>query len=155
VLQNLQPTSTVKISRRRVTRIPYSAEALHWDLLRVRDAWDAYQARRERDAIYGYLTELFELVRWWDAEGKATSRAQRALKVQEIVSGQSAEIEPFAAVISCTSNPRKVDAKTRSKWSRALRYAAKSKRDSETLQEFIKRKGGLNGCASRYTGRLG
>ena len=31
---------------------------------------------------------------------------------------------PLAAVIACTADPKKVDGKTRSKWSRVLRYAA-------------------------------
>ena len=33
--------------------------------------------------------------------------------------------EPFGIVIFCTSDPEVADAKTRSKWSRVLRYATK------------------------------
>ena len=123
MLNSPHSSSTGKISRRRAKPISYSPEALGWDLSRVRDAWDAYQETRERDAIYIYLTELFELVQCWEAEGEAISRARRAAKVQEIISGRPGEIEPFAAIISCTADRRKADAKTRSKWSRALRYA--------------------------------
>jgi hypothetical protein len=126
---------------------------LAWDFSRVRDAWDAYQDTRERDAIYIYLTGLFELVQCWEAEGEAKSRARRAAKVQEIISGRPGEIEPFTAIISCTADRKKADAKTRSKWSRALRYAAERKADRETLQQFMKRKGGVNRCASRYARR--
>jgi hypothetical protein len=32
--------------------------------------------------------------------------------------------EPFAAIIFATADPAKVDKRTRSKWSRALRYAS-------------------------------
>jgi hypothetical protein len=35
----------------------------------------------------------------------------------------------------------KVDKRTRSKWSRALRYALRYKSHSERLEQFIKRKG--------------
>jgi hypothetical protein len=58
--------------------------------------------------------------------------------------------EPFAAIIRCTSDPSKVDKRTRSKWSRALRYALEQKDHSETLDHFIKRKGGINRCAERF-----
>jgi hypothetical protein len=153
MLSNLHSSSTAKISRRRVKPISYSPEALGWDLSRVRDAWEAYQETRERDAIYGYLTEVFELVQCWEAEGEAIGRARRAAKVQEIISGRLGEIEPFTALISCTADRRKADAKTRSKWSRALRYAAERKADRETLQQFMKRKGGINRCASRFARR--
>jgi hypothetical protein len=97
---------------------------------------------------------VFELVTWWKDEQKATEYARRALSVQgrqpvpEIA-------EPFAAVIFCTADPEKVDYRMRSKWSRVLRYAALYKDLDEPLRDFIKRKGGINKCATRYTRRLG
>jgi hypothetical protein len=57
--------------------------------------------------------------------------------------------EPFAAIIRCTADPSKVDKRTRSKWSRALRYALAYKLTSEPLEGFMKRKGGINECAAR------
>jgi hypothetical protein len=63
--------------------------------------------------------------------------------------------DPFAAVIFCTADPEKADYRIRSKWSRILRYAAEFKDLDEPLAEFIKRKGGINKCATRYTRRLG
>jgi hypothetical protein len=63
--------------------------------------------------------------------------------------------EPFAAVIVCTADRQKVDKRTRSKWSRALRYAAKYKTSAEPLATFILRKGGINQCAERFTERFG
>jgi hypothetical protein len=58
--------------------------------------------------------------------------------------------EPFAAVILCTSDPSKVDKRTRSKWSRVLRYALEYKPSGEPLDLFVKRKGGINKCAARF-----
>jgi len=63
--------------------------------------------------------------------------------------------DPFAAVIRCTADPVKTDKRTRSKWSRAMRYAAAYKPVSEPLDEFVMRKGGINACAGRYSRRLG
>jgi hypothetical protein len=62
--------------------IPYTDQALKQDLLRVRNAWEESQARRDRDAIYTYLTAVFELVAWWMAENRALERAQKALRGQ-------------------------------------------------------------------------
>ena len=55
--------------------VPYSEAALRQDLGRVRNGWDESQARRERDAIYVYLTAVFNLVAWWTAENCAVERA--------------------------------------------------------------------------------
>jgi hypothetical protein len=46
----------------------------------------------------------------------------------------SMRVEPFAVVIRCTSAPDKVDGKTRSKWSRALRVAEAFKSRDEVDQ---------------------
>jgi hypothetical protein len=52
-------------------------------------------------------------------------------------------------------NPAKADKRTRSKWSRVMRYAAAYKPDGEALDQFIRRKGGINACAARFSRRLG
>jgi hypothetical protein len=39
--------------------------------------------------------------------------------------------------------------------SRVMRYAAAYKLDSEPLGQFIRRKGGVNSCAARFSRRLG
>jgi hypothetical protein len=36
-----------------------------------------------------------------------------------------------------------------------MRYAAEHKLNSEPLDRFVKRKGGINACAGRFSGRLG
>jgi hypothetical protein len=133
--------------------IPYTDEALKQDLLRVRNAWEDAQGSRDRDAIYTYLTAVFELVAWWTAENRALERAQKALQLRRIL--PSDHEEPFAAIIRCTADPAKVDKRTRSKWSRALRYALAYKSPSEPLAQFIKRRGGINDCAARLRRRLG
>ena len=123
--------------------IPYSSEALRQDLQRVRDAWADCQATRDRNAIYGYLTAVYDLVAWWTAEGREVDRARRALRLGRLEA--SDREDPFAAIIRCTADPAKADGRTRSKWSRVMRYAAAYKPDSEALDQFIKRKGGLLG----------
>jgi hypothetical protein len=134
-------------------RIPYTKEALRQDLLRVRNAWEECQANRDRNAIYGYLTAVFDLVMWWAAEGRPVTRARWALQLRGL--DLPTTDEPFAAVILCTSDPGKVDKRTRSKWSRVMRYAAEYKTNAEPLAAFVRRKGGINACAARFTRCLG
>ena len=61
--------------------------------------------------------------------------------------------DPFAAIIRCTADPAKADKRTRSKWSRLMRYAAAYKPVSEPFGQFIRRKGGINECAARFSRR--
>jgi hypothetical protein len=96
---------------------------------------------------------VFDLVVWWKAEGRAISRARWALQLQHL--GLPTTDEPFAAIILATADPRKVDKRTRSKWSRVLRYAAEYKTNAEPLAAFIQRKGGINECAARFSRCLG
>jgi hypothetical protein len=94
-----------------------------------------------------------ELVDWWNLEGRAVKRGGRALHLRGRQSTRTPE--PFAAVILCTADRDKVDDRMRSRWSRVLRYAAEYKDLDEPLADFIKRKGGINACASRFARRLG
>jgi len=90
--------------------VPYTSQALREDLRRVRNAWDDCQAHRERDAIYSYLTAVFDLVAWWAAEDRALERAQKAMQLGRL--DLPTTDEPFAAVILCTAAREKVDKRT-------------------------------------------
>jgi hypothetical protein len=133
--------------------IPYSSAALRQDLERLRGIWEDCQANRDRNAIYGYLTAVYGLVAWWSAEGREVDRARRALRLQRLK--VSEREDPFAAIIRCTADPAKADKRTRSKWSRLMRYAAAYKPESEELRQFVRRKGGINACAARFSRCLG
>jgi hypothetical protein len=138
---------------REPTTIPFSTEAMKSNLLRLQNEWATVQASHNRDAIYRYLAAVFELVLWWDQESNAVSRARRALHLRGLKADR--EPEPFAAVILCTAERDQVDDRMRSKWSRALRYAAENKNLNEPLRDFIKRKGSINRCAARFARRVG
>jgi hypothetical protein len=133
--------------------VPYSDAALRQDLQRIRTLWDQSQGNRQRDAIYGYLGAVYALVTWWGADGREIDRSRRALRLLQLEA--SDREDPFAAVIRCTADPAKADKRTRSKWSRVMRYAAAYKLDSEALGQFVKRKGGINTCVARFSRRLG
>jgi hypothetical protein len=133
--------------------IPYSVEAMRQDLHRIRIVWADCQTNRDRDAIYAYLAAVYGLVAWWAAEGREDDRACTAICLQRLDAFDRED--PYASVIRCTADLAKVDKRTRSKWSRVMRYAHRYKSDSEPLDQFIRRGGGINECAARYTERLG
>ena len=147
------PCFAARLPRSVKDPVPYSREALRQDLSRVRLVWEECQASRDRNAIYGYLTAVFNLVMWWAAQDRAISRARWALQLQHL--NLPATDEPFAAIILCTADPEKVDKRTRSKWSRVLRYAMEYKTHAEPLGAFARRKGGINKCAARFARCLG
>jgi hypothetical protein len=128
--------------------IPYTKYALERDLERVHDACDDCQADRRRDAIYGYLEAVYDLVSWWSAEGCEVDRARQALRLRGLLPWPREDV--FEAIIRCTADPARADKRTRSKWSRVLRYAGLQKSAKEPLTGFIKRKGGINECTIRY-----
>lgn len=74
--------------------------------------------------------------------------SRAALRLQH--SAPQMKPEPFGIVIFCTADPEIADAKTRSKFSRALRFASKAKPPNQRLTYFIKSKGGLNQCAYQF-----
>ena len=95
------------------------------------------------------MSAVYDLVTWWAAEGRDVERARRALWSRRL--DVSEREDPFAAIIRCTAHPAKVDKRTRSKWSRVMRYVTAVKDQAEPFQQFVKRKGGINRCASRFT----
>ena len=130
-------------------QIPYSRDTLRQDIARVRLAWEACQCSRDRNAIYGYLTAVFDLVMWWKAQDREISRAHWALKLKRLDVLHAHE--PFGAIILATAARQKVHKRTQSKWARVLRYAARYKPAAEPLAGFVQRNGGINACAARFT----
>jgi hypothetical protein len=116
-------------------------------------AWRDFQSDRSRDAIYDYLKRVFTLVTNWKDRGQTKDRMARLVKTHRV--DAAIKTEPFSVVIYCTSDPHVVDAKTRSKWSRVLRYAQRFNKTGIRVKTFIKSKGGINACASRFAARLG
>jgi hypothetical protein len=118
------------------------------ELAKVGIAWARYQSTNSRNAVYIYLEAVFALVRRWQSLNCAVDNSQAALRLQH--DAPQMKPEPFGIVIFCTSDPDVAEAKTRSKWSRALRFARKNKPGNQRLTEFVKSQGGLNECAHQF-----
>jgi hypothetical protein len=100
-----------------------------------------------RMAVRTLLGAIFNQVSVWEAEDRLEEGLYGLL--DSLKAPVPLRIgEAFAVAIYCTA-PH-VDKKSRSKWSRALRYAAANKPSDEAIKKFIKRNGGINACASRY-----
>jgi len=110
------------------------------ELAELRNAWARYRSINDRDAIYIYLTAIFRLVMRWRRLNCAVKNSKAALRLQH--DAPAMKPEAFGILIFCTSDPNVVDAKTRSKWSRVLRYAARTKPADQRLVDFIKSNGG-------------
>jgi hypothetical protein len=128
--------------------IPHTKDALERDLERVQESWDESQADRRRAAIYGYLQAVHDLVNWWSAEKCEVERARQALRLRGLRPWPREDV--YAAMIRCTADPARADKRTRSKWSRVLRFVKMQKDEKDPLDEFVKRKGGINECNVRY-----
>lgn len=118
------------------------------ELRRVRQAWKSYQSTRQPNSVFDYLTAVPDLVGRWQWENRLDQALRRAQINQAGV--RTRTNDPYTRLIACTSDPSRTDAKTRSKWARALRSAEANKPEAESLAEFIQRNGGINQCAARW-----
>ena len=147
----LSPRAVIRriAPERKIGIVGTSHSVVSDELEHARRAWLRYQSTRKRDAVYGYRTAVYEIVQHWEKQHRAKASSHQALVAAKQRRAIRIE-EPFATVIFCTSDPEVADAKTRSKWSRVLRYARKTKPAEQRLTDFIKSKGGLNQCAARF-----
>jgi hypothetical protein len=123
-----------------------TAQVHRW-LAEIHNAWDAFQANRARDAVYGYLEAVFAIVRHYKTRRKTKKLLRHSFKFAGLPLDRNAD--PVTAVIRCTSADN-IDSKTISKWARALRYVARCKVPPTRLKAFMKEVGGVNACADRY-----
>jgi hypothetical protein len=115
----------IGMTRSRLKTLHSSSGArIRWRFEKIRDAWNDFQASRTRDAVYGYLSTVFETVIHYKVRRRTRKLLRHAFEFSELPFYKNAN--PFTAVIRCTSDDT-VDSKTISKWARALRYVAHCK----------------------------
>ena len=152
-LDKVQVDGSVKSSKTRVPAengrhaVPLKKSRLSSELKELRAVSKRTFSSGNRMAVRKLLGAVFNLVSRWEEEDRLEEGLYRLLdSLKEPVPLRIGEA--FAVVIYCTA--QHVHQKSRSKWARALRYAAANKPDDESVEKFIKRKGGINACASRY-----
>ena len=95
---------------------------------------------------------MFATVEHYKVRRKTGKLLRHAFEFADLPFDKNAD--PFTAVIRCTSDDI-VDSKTISKWARALRYVARSKKPETGLKTFMKKAGGVNACAALYARYFG
>jgi hypothetical protein len=83
--------------------VSYPDTSLAQDIKRLHRLWRNVQIDRHRDAIYKFLTGVYELVECWRVERLVAYRAKRAL----IITGDAAreQLEPFGAILTAAIAP--------------------------------------------------
>jgi hypothetical protein len=143
------PLSSHPYARKSIAKPSFAPKSfLEIELREMDRAWRKYRSINDRDAVYIYLASVFGIVMRWQRLNCALNKSRAALRLRP--NPPQMKPEPFGIVIFCTSDPEIVDAKTRSKWSRVLRYAARTKPEGQHLIDFIKSHGGINECARKF-----
>jgi hypothetical protein len=132
-----------QIIAQRNHRRKYTTKDIERDLEPVRRAWRRYRKSYDKMAVHGFLQAVYTLVLEWKHIKRSRAMAGRLLQIQEAPSYMVAE--PFSLVIHAAN--RHIDPRSRSKWSRSLRFAAREKVRARKLGRFIRRRGGVNACA--------
>ncbi len=102
-------------------------------------------ASRSRFAFYDYLAAVFELY----VRLRRTGQAKRAARLIAKWFGFRTQqrTHPIRVIIDATST---ADNKTKSRWTRALRYAWHERKAWMDLTSFLHENGGPAGCAEQF-----
>jgi hypothetical protein len=102
-------------------------------------------AARSRFAFYEYLAAVFELY----VQLRRTNQAKKSARLIPKLFGHRhlKRSHCIRAIINATST---ADLKTRSRWTRALRYAWRERKAWADLTLFLRENGGPAGCADQF-----
>jgi len=109
-----EPTLLRDPSNRRIALDWNIQKSIERQFAQARKAWVRYQSTRQRDAVFGYLSAVFQVVQRWAMLGHTRTCSRHALTATKHRCAIRTR-DPFAIVIFCTSDPQVVDARTRSK----------------------------------------
>jgi hypothetical protein len=123
-----------------------STAVLKLELERLCLVWAQVQTERRRDAVYAFLEAVYSVVSKFN---RTSMTAGLLRKLHRLDPALTRIHEPYAAIIHHGTGYG-LDSRTRSKWSRLLRYAETAKKADEPLEALVHRKGGINLCAARY-----
>jgi hypothetical protein len=122
-----------------------SFSVLKLELEKLRVVWRQVQHTRQRDAVYEFLEAAYGVVSRFNRAGDGRKLLRKLHRLDHRLKRIQ---EPYAAAIHFSTD-YSVDNRTRSKWSRLMRFADQTKKRTDLLEDFIRRNGGINACASR------
>ena len=124
-------------------RISPGGDPVAAGIKKARKAWNEYleNSKYNKNAVYGYLQVVFDLVQQWKKKGMADEYSLKALKQQDFPSRMKADA--YARVIYCSSD---AEPKMRSKWAIIMQWVAENNKKARSFTEFVTNNGGLNKC---------
>ena len=143
--QRWLPKTGARNGRRGISH-EFSDAALCADIRLLRQRERRWRKSGRRRALYRYLELVFELFTAWRKEAPdGPPLSSRLESLMQLSPGQTCS--PIRAIIESTS---KAGRKSKSRWTRALRYAWRVRKDYKTLQHCLWAHGGVAGCAREW-----
>jgi hypothetical protein len=102
-------------------------------------------ASRKRFGFYRYLASVYQLYAELRRSNTTKHLARRIAELSN--AGTLSDAHPIRLILDVSSQ---ADNKTKSRWSRALRFAWHERRRWSDLETFLRRNGGPAGCASQF-----
>ena len=104
---------------------------------------------KRRFGIYKYLTEVYRVYRELRLKRTAKRSARRIAKIYKLSIKKKSH--PIRVLIEASAGPE--DARQKSRWSQALKYAYGWRQRPERLEWFFKVNGGISGSAKNYAAK--
>jgi hypothetical protein len=100
---------------------------------------------RQRFAFYGYLAAVYELYERLRRNKEANKGARRISSLCGLPTNRSTH--PIRTILDATSS---ADEKTKSRWTRALKFAWHERQRWKNFEKVLRQHGGPAGCADQF-----
>jgi hypothetical protein len=101
---------------------------------------------KRRFGIYKYLADVYQVYRELRSRRQATTAARRIAKICKLSIQRKSH--PIRILIEASAGPE--DARQKSRWTQALRYAFGWLQPAKKIKWFFKVNGGISGSARKY-----
>jgi hypothetical protein len=101
---------------------------------------------KRRFGIYKYLTDVYQVFLEFHSTRKAKTATRRIAKISKL--SLQRKSHPIRVLIEASAGPE--DARQKSRWSQALKYAYGWRQSAERLEWFFQTNGGISGSARKY-----
>lgn len=115
------------------------------DIAILKELGERCSRRRQRFAFYGYLAGVYKLYERLRRNNEANRDAQRIRSLFDLPTNRYTH--PVRTILDATSS---TDEKTKSRWTRALRFAWHERRRWKNFEKFLRQNGGPAGCADQF-----
>jgi len=110
--------------------------------------WTFFCKTRDQNSLRAYLKEVYRIGLSLGSRKKCRRLTKKCARAGGLAARKSLDV--FTAVIAASTIKDPIDAKCRSRWSRALRYLASQAVELCRFIRFLKKNGGICGAADRF-----